>query len=215
MNLSPNLTLWLTQVYPSLQHCKSIMLSESLQHTNVLYSSSKKKINKIPSSLLHIPISSSDIAPCLPTSLFMTIPQRSYLYYYLAFLSSYSLWKPPQVSCPSHSTNTGFLSHGPPHSRWKGLFPILRLLELSPLTPFFTLSGDTFLKLDFSWILFSSHSQFLSHFSKLVSLSLLCWISSPPYPQNMKFSRISPLTSYFPSAAGGFYIAPFTALNTL
>lgn len=39
-----------------------------------------------------------------------------------------------------------------------------QVIELSPLTPFSTLSGDTFLKLDFSWILFSSHSQFLFYF---------------------------------------------------
>ena len=41
-----------------------------------------------------------------------------------------------------------------------------QVTELSPLTPFSTLSGDTFLKLDFSWILFSSHSQFLPYFSR-------------------------------------------------
>lgn len=58
------------------------ILSHSPQHTNILYSSSKKKVLLLP----HIPISSPDIAPFLPTkfsrycSLYNKIPQKSYSY---------------------------------------------------------------------------------------------------------------------------------------
>lgn len=68
-------------ILPSALLISHTLLSHSPQHTNVLYSPSKKKRKKKVLLLLpHIPISSSDIAPCLPTSLYDTIPQKSYLY---------------------------------------------------------------------------------------------------------------------------------------
>lgn len=72
--------LWLTQVYPSFSIVNQSCSVESLPsaHKRAIFIFQKKK--KVLLLLLHIPISSSDIAPCLPTSLYDTIPQRSYLY---------------------------------------------------------------------------------------------------------------------------------------
>lgn len=187
MNLSLNLTPLTHPSVSFLQHCKSIMLCwvTPLSTQTCYIHLPKKKKKKSFFFYFIFPYLLQILLHVFPLP-FMTQFLRGVIYtHYLAFLSSYSLWKPPQVSFhPSHSTNTSFLGYqGPPHSRWKGLFPILRLLELSPLTPFFTLSGDTFLKLDFSWILFSSHSQLLSHFS---NQSLLVFSAGSHLPLTLK-----------------------------
>lgn len=74
--------LWLTQVYPSFSIVNQSHSVESLSsaHKRAIFTLQKKKKKKVLLLLPHIPISSSDIAPCLPTSLYDTIPQKSYLY---------------------------------------------------------------------------------------------------------------------------------------
>ena len=193
-------------ILPSALLINHALLSHSPQHTNVLYSSSKKKKKVLP-LLPHIPISSSDIAPCLPTSVYDKIAQRSYLY----TLSSLPLFlfsleaTLSQLSCqPLY--NTGLLGYqGPPHSNERVCFPS---------SGHWTLTFDTILYSVWryffeTWLLLDSllfPLSVLTLLQQTVFLSLLHWLSSLLYPQNMEFSRISPLTSYFLHPLPGDFI---------